>query len=553
MRLLHVIALGLATMSATAALGAEDNWFTADSIKGHVAFLADDLLEGRETGTRGHELAARYVATQFEALGLQPAGDKGGWYQTVKFRERKLGAGEARVTITGPGGAKSWANATDVLVGPSAIEAVQDIEAPVVFVGYGIDAPAQGANDYAGLDVRGKIVAAFGGFPKGMNSELGAHLAEQKAKMAERRGAIGFVSLRTLGDDKRVPWKRVLEHGNHPRMSWVGPDGQPHVEAPKVRLGASLNTPAADALFAGAKRSFAAVRQEAETKAPKGFPLKTRLRVQRTSEYREVTSPNVLAMLPGSDPTLKNEVVLLMGHLDHLGIDPDRKGDKIFNGAIDNATGIAALIETARAFAQSPERPKRSILFMATTAEEKGLLGADYFAHHPSLPLDRVAAVVNIDMPVLTYDFGGIIAFGSESSTLGPVVKRAAGRIGVALEADPLPEEGIFTRSDHYPLVTKGVPAVFLFTGFKDAKGGMTGEKAFEHFLSTDYHQPSDQLDLPIDYAAGAKFARINWLIAREIANGEARPRWYKGDFFGDTFASGAPKAPKPAAAAKAD
>jgi Zn-dependent M28 family amino/carboxypeptidase len=231
--------------------------------------------------------------------------------------------------------------------------------------------------------------------------------------------------------------------------------------------------------------------------------------------------------------------VLLMAHLDHEGVNPAREGeDKIYNGAMDNATGISTMLEVARAMAETGKRPRRSILFAAVTAEEKGLLGSQYLAKHPVVGNGKLVGVVNLDMPVLLYDFTDVIAFGAEHSTLGPIVKRAGAQMNVALAADPLPQENLFVRSDHYRFVQEGVPSVFLMTGF-----GNGGDKQFTGFLSTNYHKVSDDLKQPIDWQAGAKFAKINYLIAREIADADEAPRWYAKDFFGDTFAAGQPKA----------
>ena len=252
-----------------------------------------------------------------------------------------------------------------------------------------------------------------------------------------------------------------------------------------------------------------------------------------------LSSSNVIGMLPGSDPALAGEYVVLMAHLDHNGIDPARKDDTIFNGAMDNASGTAAMLEAARSLAALPVRPRRPILFAAVTAEEKGLLGSDYLARHPVVANGKVVSVVNLDMPVLLYDFQDVIAFGAEHSTMGPIVARAAAKMGLSLSPDPLPTEGLFTRSDHYSFVKRGVPSVFLATGFKNG-----GEKQFRDFLKTHYHQVSDQTSLPFDWNAAAKFARINALIAAEIANADEAPKWYSDSFFGKTFAPTTLKAP---------
>lgn len=513
--------------------------FSPDRVRAHVEFLADDLLEGREAGTRGFELAARYVATQFAALGLKPA-VSGGWYQQVPFRESKLGADKGKLTI----GDRAFVNGTEIVFAPSAFEPNQSIDANAVFVGYGIDAPGQGVDDYAGLDVKNKVVVVLSGFPKGMPSDVGAHLARDKARMAAARGAIGILDIYTPEAAKVAPWSRRVEGLDDASLMWTGADGQPFSDARALRFTSRVNTPAAEALFAGARRSLAQVIAESDKPGgkPKGFALTPKITFERASRHRAITSPNVVAMLEGSDPVLKNEYVLLMGHLDHEGIDSARSGDRIFNGAMDNAAGIATMLEAARAMVNSGTRPKRSILFAAVTAEEKGLLGAQYLAKHPVVGAGgKVVAVVNLDMPILTYDFTDMVAFGAEHSTLGPIVERAAARDNVLLSPDPDPTQALFTRSDHYSFVKEGVPAVFLKTG--DANGG---KAATADFRANHYHRVSDQADLPFNWAAGAKFARINYLIAREIADAPQTPLWYADSYFGKAFADSAPKAHKP-------
>ncbi len=513
--------------------------FSPESFRSHVAFLADDKLEGRDTGSRGYDLAALYVASRFEALGLRPAGNDG-WYQQVPFLESRLSGEPGSLTI----GGRRFVHGQEVILTPTPGEAPVAVEAPVVFVGYGLQAPEIGIDDYKGLDVRGKVVVVLNGFPNGMKSDVGAHLNSDKRSVASRHGAIGILSIRTRSEAKRRPWARVRQNAGEPSLGWIGEDGRPYSPAPGLRFRATLDSPAADALFAGAKTPLSRVLAEAERKGgrPKGFALKPRVAVSQQSAMRRFSSPNVLALLPGSDPKLAGEYVLLMAHLDHEGMKPEgarieEGGDRIYNGALDNAVGIATMLEVARAMAAAPDRPKRSILFAAVTAEEKGLLGAQYLARH-GVPGGKVAAVVNLDMPILLYDFTDVVAFGAEHSTMSEAVARAGRTMGVALSDDPLPQEGLFTRSDHYRFVQEGVPSVFLMTGFANG-----GREKFTDFLATHYHKVSDQLDLPIDWKTGAKFARINYEIAREIADAPLPPRWYSDSFFGKVLAPGREKA----------
>lgn len=537
-------AVAVLSFTTAPAAWATDTEFTPERFRAHVTFLADDLLEGREAGTRGYDLAARYVATRFAALGLEP-GAGGSWYQPVRFVEYRI-EGEPKLSVDG----QTFAHGREIVVWPTAEAGALDLEAPVVFAGYGLDMPARGFADYEGIDATGKIVVVLNGVPAGLPSDIAAHLAAGKAEAAARAGAVGLITIRRRADAERTPWERIALHPGRPGTTWLAPDGTPFTAAPGLRFTATVDMPVAEALFAETERSLGDVLDAADRPGdrPEGFALGRTARIERTNALSEFTSPNILAVLPGSDPALANEYVVLTAHLDGVGIDENAApgADAIRNGAMDNATGIAALLETARAMAEAPQRPRRPILFAAVTAEEKSLRGAEYLAHNLPVP-GRAVAVVNLDMPVLTYDFQDVIAFGAEHSTLGDIVARAAERIGVDLPADPLPQEGLFTRSDHYRFVQQGVPSVFLMTGF-----GGEGRERFTQFLSGPYHGPNDDLALPFEWRAGAKFARLNYLIARDIANAPAAPRWYRDSFFGAVFGGDAPRAERQVAAAAA-
>lgn len=542
MRLLRsCFSLLLVLASAASAQSGDAPSFSPDRFRAHVAFLADDRLEGRDTGSRGYDIAATYVATQFMGLGLRPGGENGGWFQQVPFRSALL-TGNPSLTISGPSGTRTWQNGTDIVLRPSLSEAEQDVSAPVVFVGYGLDAPKLGLNDYKGLDVRGKIVAVLDGTPSNLPSEIAAFLSDEKQAMAARRGAIGFVQIPTALSARTNPWQVMTGYAGRPSFAWLDAKGKPKEDAPGLRVGAILNTPAVDALFAGARKSYAAIRAEAERPGmrPAGFPLKTNLRIQRSSAWTTVTSPEVIGILPGSDPKLRDEYVILMGHLDHLGLKRNAKPgeDNVYNGALDNASGIATMLEAARAFVESGKPPKRSVMFIANTAEEKGLLGADYYAHNPTVPIGKIAGVVDLDMPLLLYDFKDVIAFGADHSTVARTVAQAAGQMGIALSPDPMPEENIFIRSDHYMFVRQGVPAILLATGFANG-----GAEQWRGFLGGAYHHVNDDMSQPINWAAGARYAQLNYLISRDLADAPERPRWYRNDFFGDLFAPGIPRA----------
>jgi Peptidase family M28 len=538
--------LSLVLAAAAPAQPAAGPAFSADRFKAHVAFLADDRLEGRDTGSRGHEIAATYVASQFMALGLKPGGEEGGWFQWVPFRSATL-SGTPTITVTGPGGTQTIENGKDAIVGGSLSEEKQDVSGQIVFAGYGVDAPKLGMDDYKGLDVRGRIVAVLAGIPEGLPSEIAAHMGDEKGAMAARRGAIGMITLYTGAYARVRPFQAMAGRTGRASLAWVGRDGRAHEESPGLRFTMTVSDSTAGLLFAGARRPYDEVRAEADKGVrPKGFALKSQLRLQRTSAWTSIRSPEVIGVLPGADPALKNEYVILMGHLDHLGIRRNAKPgeDAIYNGALDNAAGVATMIEAARAFVDSGERPRRSVMFIANTGEEKGLLGASYFASNPTVPAGKIAAVVDLDMPLLLYRFTDVIAFGAGHSQVAETVRRAAGEMGVGLSPDPMPEENIFVRSDHYEFVKEGVPAIMLATGYANG-----GAEKWRGFLHGAYHHPNDDMSQPIDWESGARFARLNYLISRELADSNHRPLWYKGDFFGDLFAPGQPRAAKPAGA----
>ena len=542
MRLFPLLA-ALAALSSSAMLAAQrapSADFSPDAFRAHVTFLADDLLEGREAGSRGYDVAARYVASQFAALGLRP-GNGDSWYQPVQFVRVPVDP-RARIQV----GGRRLTQGRDVVFRPGPGSQQLRLDAPLVFAGYGLDMPARGFDDYAGLDVRGRIVVVLSGTPTGTPSDIAAHLNADKRRMAAARGAVGMIVLRTRADATRVAWSRLTE-ATRPTTTWIGADGQPF-STDTLSFSATIDAAAAEALFAGAQRSAAQVLDEAaqEGVRPRGFALARNARVSRAgvAETR-FTSSNVVGLIPGSDRSLADQPMLLMAHLDGLGIRASRpddaaNADRIRNGAMDNATGIATLIEVARQFMREGSRPRRPILLAAVTAEEIGLLGAQYLANNP-IGSGRVSAVVNLDMPILTYNFSDVIAFGAEHSTLGPIVRRAAARMDVALSPDPLPQENLFTRSDHYRFVQRGVPSVFLMTGFAGE-----GRERFTGFLRDTYHGPRDDLSLPFDWNAGARFAQLNYLIAREIADSAEPPRWYSDSFFGDVFAGDQQRARRP-------
>jgi hypothetical protein len=507
----------------------------AERVRAHVEFLADDLLEGRATGTRGHEVAALYVAGQFRSLGLRPAGENGSWYQRVPFR-RASHDGTPTVGLTAGGRriALSWG--TDVTVRPSLTQRERSIRSNLVFAGYGIADRVLGIDDFRGLDVKDKTVVVFAGTPDGMDSEVAAHLGSQKAQMAAAAGAIGIIEIGRSGASARLGQYRGKA------VDWVDKAGQVGGDPAGLRFRMAVSDEVAARLFQGARQSLASVRTGSARNRPVGFPLTTAVDLQSKSTWSDFTSPAVLGLLPGADPQLGAQHVLLMGHLDHLGLKEDAKPgeDRIYNGALDNAAGVATMLEAARSFVQSGRRPRRSVLFIAHTGEELGLLGADYWAAHATVPIASVVGAVDLDMPVPLYRFTDVVAFGAPHNTVARTVAAAGATMGITVSPDPMPEQSIFVRSDHYPLARRGVPAILLFTGY-----GSGGKPIWDKFFAERYHTVRDDLSQNILWDAAARYAELNYRIARRLADDPQRPMWYKGSYFGETFAPAQPKAIK--------
>lgn len=533
-----ILAGGMLALAASCSAGAEA---VADKnmIRAHLGFLADDLLEGRETGSRGYDIAARYVASQFLQYGVKPKGDKDGYLQHVPLRATRLVQASPVVELRSARGTETLAYLEDYAVSGSLLEDQSGVTAPLVFVGYGIRADRLRHDDYANMDVKGKIVVVLSGKPGSFPTEEGAHFAsgDHKRGLAAQHGAVGIVTLQTPVAEKAAPFSRNKDYRFIPSMSWVQADGTPARETASMQNRVSLSIPASRKLFSQVDVRLDDIFALAKDNRPlPRMDLNMSMRMSKKSERTEVSSSNVAGMIEGSDPVLKHEYVVFTAHLDHLGQVKERSGDNIFNGAMDNSTGVATLIEAARLFTRSGVAPKRSILFVAVTGEEKGLLGADYFATNPTVPRGSIVANVNLDMPLLVYDFNNVMAFGAEHSTLKDTATRALKKMGMDLIPDPWPEMGLFTRSDHYMFVRQGIPSIFLATGMGSAREDENPAKLWNEFLSSRYHQPNDDLAQPINYDAAARFAQLNYNIAREIADAPVRPAWNKGDFFGDTF-----------------
>lgn len=504
------------------------------ALTAHMRFLADDHLEGRATGARGHELAALYVAAQFEALGLEPAGDAGTYYQQVPLMSAGVRGERCRLSWRGAGHGETLRYERDFIPTPSFHRDVNDVEAELVFVGYGIRAPELGHDDYAGADVKGKLVVVLSSAPRGFPNDQRAHYGQPllKAQAAAARGAVGLLLLRQPDAERVLPWERLTHYARMPSMRWLDEHGRPADAPEELRASAALAPAAGERLLAAVGRNIDDVVAEAQT-GGRGFAFGIKVRLHVESHRAELRSPNVVALRRGSDPDLAGEAVVLSAHLDHVGLGDPEHGDAIHNGAYDNASGVAGLLELARLSALAPP-PRRSLLFLAVTGEERGLLGSDYYARHPTVP--RLVADFNLDMITMFGPVSDVLAYGAEHSSLGADVERAARELGLELAPDPFPEQSLFVRSDHYSFVRQGIPAVSPFPGLKRVDPGVDGKAEMLAWVKGTYHTPRDDMSQRFDAAAGARVVDVTYLAARAVAQADDAPRWNDGDFFGDTF-----------------
>lgn len=508
-------------------------------LKAHVRALAADELAGRRAGEPGYDEAARYVADAFERFGLEPGGTDS-WYQPVPLVSYQIDPGSPNVVFFRDGRSRPLTWRDEYGISPDKVRPSNEVRAEVVYVGYGVHAPGFGYSDYDGVDVGGKIVALFGGAPSLLPHAERAYYASGRTKSQEAvaRGAVGSIYLRSRRSDEQSPWERYAKRtGKKPSLAWVSDTGAAADYFPELRGGISISSDAAIALFDGTPLSFDEARDFAESDTPASVSLGVEVSISGMTNHERLQSPNVIGIVRGTDRELADEFVVYTAHLDHIGIDVGvESGDNINNGAYDNAMGIAIMLETAKIFADSP--PARSVMFIALTAEESGLLGSDYFAHYPTVPIDNIVANINLDMPLFLYPVADLVAFGSEHSSLEGDVALAARAEGFKLTPNPLPEENLFVRSDQYSFVRQGVPSIFLVPGFTSLDPDINGEEQFRDHLKNHYHKPSDDLSRPVHWPSAERFTRSHIRIGYAVANATARPTWNDGDFFAERFAT---------------
>jgi Peptidase family M28/PA domain len=509
----------------------------ASAISAHVRFLADDLLEGRGTGTRGHALAARYLSTELQALGYAPAGERGTWFQDVPLIGMTVNPEGCGLEVDGA----PMRYGDDALFYPRAGSGADDVAGELVFAGYGVSAPEYRYDDVP-KDLAGKIAVILYGAPRSDRPDFFPTAASavysdgwEKSKRLKARGAVGLVIVLTPEVEQHLPWPFFVRQAPFEQMVWR--EGE--------QAGTGYAIPTARVPAAQLQRFLArSGRKGADLFAagPKGglkpFALGMKGRLRTAAALRKLSSENVAGVLRGRERP--DEYVVLTAHLDHLGIGPPIDGDAIYNGAVDDATGVSLVIEMARAFAALPERPPRSILVVGVTGEEKGLLGSDYFARHPTVPIAGIVADVNVDGSIGAWRPHDLIVLGSEHSTLERAASAALAASGLSQSPDPEPEQVFFIRSDQYSFVKQGIPAIFPGPGWKDERGDIAKNKATEDWWTKHrYHHPKDEWDPSQDYENLAVEARAVFLMALAVALDPERPRWNEGDVFARLYGGG--------------
>jgi Zn-dependent M28 family amino/carboxypeptidase len=513
------------------AAGTEPPPFDVAQLRADIRFLASDLLEGRRAGTRGYDVAAEYVASRLAILGIAPGGE-GGYFQPVRLREVTPDLEATAVEPSDPALAAAVRVPDSALVNADVTHLELDVAGRMTFVGKGVCDADSGRDDAAGVDLAGRFAVMLAGVADGIPPARAAVRSDTAARWAcvARHGAIGIVLLRTPRATL-LRWASTIASYRSGSMGLVeaDPARSRSVRAPVV----VLDVPAARAALAAAGRDLDAEEARAQTGKVEPFELPGTLRVRYHARGRDVASANVIGRIDGSDPALAREAVVVSAHLDHLGLDA---AGAIRNGAIDNASGIAELLLVARALTAQPRPPRRTVILLATTGEELGLLGAEGFTAHPAWPLDRVAADINIDQTGMMWPIVDVVADGAERSSLAGPVGRATAALGLTVSPDPVPEQGFFLRSDQAPFARAGVPSMIFRPGFRDRTGGTDHNRAlFTKWRGTAYHSPLDKIDQrdpPIDFDSGVTMAHLVYLTAVDVADADQRPRWNPGDVF---------------------
>ncbi len=535
-RTLKVLPLILAVSAA-----AQMSEISATRIRAHVRFLSSDLLEGRGVGARGGDLATEYIATQFALIGARPGGDNGTYFQNLTLASIEPQGAQTLTAVASDGRSIAFRWLDDFVGLSYSQQADARFDADAVFVGHGISAPEYQWDDYSGVDVRGKVVVMFTNEPPSEDPAFFAGGAltyygrwTYKYEEATRRGAVAAILIHTT-PTASYGWNVLRQTGR-------GDAQVKRVEgAPALAFAGWMTQEAGDKVAATVGKTSEELLKMADTRGFKAFALPVRFRGRFVSKVRDIQTRNVVARVEGGDPVLKDQAVVFSAHWDHLGIGEAVNGDSIYNGAADNATGVAMILEMARAWAMLPVKPRRSAVFLAVTAEESGLLGSQYYGEHPIVPAGKTAAALNFDMFMPFGRAADVVLTGAERTSIYPIVEEAARRFHLTIKPDPRPEAGTYYRSDHFSFARVGIPA-FSIDGGSELLGKPPemGVKLFEDFEEHRYHQPSDEYHEDWDFSGMEEYARFGFLIGVNVANSPKMPTWRAGDeFLGARVASG--------------
>jgi Zn-dependent M28 family amino/carboxypeptidase len=490
----------------------------------HIKVLADDRFEGRETGSEGLRKAEAYVVEQLKKNGIPPAGNEG-YYQPVRFVSRQIVESASSLALVRNGEDEPLVLGDDAFFN-TRVDLAPAVSAPLVFAGYGLRIPEKSFDDLQGLDLKGKIAVILSGFPAGIPTAMAAHYqsAAERWKAFREAGAVGIVTLPNPAS-MDIPWSRTSLNRTHVQMDLADPEFH---ESEGEQVALTFNPARADKLFAGSGHTFAELAALAKDQKPlPRFLLLVSLKAHASVQTHKLSSYNVVAELPGQDLQLKKEYVVLSAHIDHLGIGEPINGDRIYNGAMDNGSGVALLLDVAASLKK--EKLRRSILFVFVTGEEKGLLGSKYFAAHPTVDPKSMVSDTNVDMFLPIVPLTVLKVKGLAESDLGDTASQVSQSLGVRVQADPQPLRNSFIRSDQYNFVRHGIPSVNLEVGFDL---GSPEEKIFKDWLTNHYHAPSDDISQPVNLSTAALYEEIVRKLLITVANADGRPQWKPDSFF---------------------
>jgi Peptidase family M28/PA domain len=503
-----------------------------EKIKSHINWLADDKLKGRKPGTEGYQMAVDYVVKQFTEIGMTPAGDNGTYLQKLILRRATVNNKISKAVLMDRlGNVDSLAAGKDIFIMPGVLQTDVQIEAPLVFVGYGIDIPGK-YSDYNNIDVKGKVVVFLTGSPVGLDlpSTIMAHFNNPASKMeiASQKGAIGAIIAPASPTATFSSMATTTAALNPEKTEAYG-----RSVAGNLKAAARVPFSTLQSLFFNSEKNLQQTLADLKKGSASSFDMGTSIRIKYSSSFTDIESYNVVGKISGGDKKLKDEYVVHTAHLDHVGVGRPIKGDSIYNGAHDNASGVASLLEIARVYKQMGSKPLRSVLIVMVTAEEMGLLGSAYFAGHPTVPKSQIVADVNTDMPTLIAPLLSVAPLGAEHSSLVNNVDFACKQLGIVRQADPMPEENRFIRSDQYSFVQQGIPALHIKYGTLTKDNSFDLVEFTKKWRDENYHRPSDEITNNFDFEAARKYVQLNFLISYSVAQTRERPKWNEGDFFG--------------------